>query len=68
MFTHGYVPYKLMKTIIVPVIKDKKGLVTDKDNYRPIAITRVVSKILELILLELLQNELGTACQEKARY
>ena len=41
-FTHVYVPYKLMETIIVPIIKDKKGLFTDKDNYCPMAITSVV--------------------------
>ena len=44
MFTHGYVPYKRIETIIVliitisvPIIKDKKGLVTDMDSYHPIA-------------------------------
>ena len=34
--------YKLMETIIVPIIKDKNGLVSYKDNYCPIAITSVV--------------------------
>ena len=41
MFSHGYVPSILMETIIFPFIKDKKGLVTDKNNYRPIAITSI---------------------------
>ena len=45
------------------LIKDKKRLVTDKDNYRPIGITSIVSKIVELVL-ERLQNELGTACNQ----
>ena len=62
MLTHGYVPSKRMK--IVPSIKDKKGHVTDKDNYHPITITSVVSKLVELILLECLQNELGTTCNQ----
>ena len=48
MFSHGYLPSKLMETIIIPIIKDKKGLVTDKDNYRPVAVTSVVSKIIEV--------------------
>jgi exonuclease III len=64
MFSHGYVPQKLMQTLIIPIIKDKKGLVTDKDNYRPIAITSVVSKLVELILLERMQNELSTVCNQ----
>ena len=41
MFMHNYLPSKLMETIVVPMIKDKKGLVTDKNNYRPIAVTGV---------------------------
>ena len=56
MFTHGYVPSKCMETIIVLIIKDNQGLITDKDNYCSIAITSEVSQIVELILLEFLQN------------
>ena len=44
-FLYNYLPCKLMETIIVPIIKNKKGLITDKDNYRPIAMTSDVSKI-----------------------
>jgi len=43
-FLHNYLPCKLMETIIVPI--------TDKDYYRPIAFTSVVSKILEFLLLD----------------
>ena len=32
----------------------------DKDNYRPVAVTSVVSKIIELILLVGLHDKLGT--------
>ena len=53
-----------METIIVPIIKDKKGLVTDKDNYRPIAVTSVLSKLIELVLLERMNLNLGTACNQ----
>ena len=52
MFPHNYLPCMLVETNIVPIIKNKKALITDKDNYRPIAITSVVSKILELLLLD----------------
>ena len=63
MLSHGYVPSKLMETIIVPIIKDKNGLVTDKDNYRPIAITSVCSKLLELVILnKISDNFLTTDC------
>ena len=41
-----------MYTSIVPVVKDKKGDLCNKDNYRPIAITSVFSKVFELVILD----------------
>ena len=64
MFSHGYLPDELMQTIVIPIIKDKKGLMTDKNNYRPIAITTVLSKIIELILLDRLELELKTVSNQ----
>ena len=52
MFMHGYIPPTLMDTIIIPLVKDNKGDITDRDNYRPIALTCVSSKILELLILD----------------
>jgi len=57
-------PPKLMEMIIIPIIKNKKGLVMDKDNYRPVAVTSVVSKIIELILLDRLHDKLGIVCNQ----
>ena len=48
---HGFLPDLLISTTLIPIVKDKKGNLLDKDNYRPIAITSVVSKLLELIVL-----------------
>ena len=39
----GYIPSKFMEAIIVPIVKDKKGLITDKDNYHTVTITSVAS-------------------------
>ena len=65
MFLHNYLPCKLMEAIIVLlIIKNKNGLITDKDSYRPIAITNVVSKILELLLLDRLQFQLETSSNQ----
>ena len=61
MLAHGYMPKSLMETLIVPIVKDKKASVTSKDNYRPIAITSVASKILELALLENMKTHLATS-------
>ena len=49
-----------MFTLIIPLLKDKKGDITSKDNYRPIAITSIFSKVMELILLSRYKDLLCT--------
>ncbi len=61
MIKHGYLPEAFMDTLIVPLIKDKKGDLSSTDNYRPIALTSVVSKVLELVLLERCRSNLETS-------
>ena len=41
-----------MKTTIIPLVKNKAGDCSDANNYRPIAIVTIMSKIFELILFE----------------
>ena len=41
MILHGHVPQWFMYTIIAPILKDKKGRITEADNDRPIALTSV---------------------------
>ena len=60
MISHGHVPSVFSDTILVPIIKDKKGNISDVNNYRPIALTSVASKILEKILLIRLHDYLYT--------
>ena len=50
-----------METTIGPIIVIKKGLITDKYNYRSIAITRVVFKILVTLLSNRVQFQLETS-------
>ena len=52
MIIHSFMPDSIMDTILVPLVKDKKCSLSDSDNYRPLAITCVASKILELLILE----------------
>ena len=49
-----------MKTIIIPLVKNKSGDLSDVNNYRPIALVTVVSKFFENILLELMEPYLST--------
>ena len=61
---HGLLPDSMLSVTLVPVIKDKVGMVGSVDNYRPIALASVVSKVLEEILLERLTQYLGTTCTQ----
>ena len=43
-------PDAFMKTSIIPILKNKNGDTSAKNNYRPIAIVTAMSKIFELCL------------------
>ena len=60
MLTHGHMPSALMKTAIVPILKNRQGDTSDK-NYRPIAIVTARSKILELCIMTLIVTHLVTS-------
>ncbi|CAK1582534.1 unnamed protein product [Parnassius mnemosyne] len=47
---HSYLPHDLMRTIVVPIIKNKTGDVGDKCNYRPISLATIMAKILDSLL------------------
>ena len=57
---HGYVPDRFGEGIIVPIIKDKSGNQNDVNNYRGITLTSVISKLFELIILEICKEYLVT--------
>ena len=58
---HGYLPNDFMKTVIVPLVKNKTGDTSDVNNYRHIALVTIASKIFENILLDILQPYLYTS-------
>lgn len=45
--SHSYLPPDLMKTVVVPIVKDKTGDVADKNNYRPISLATVAAKVFD---------------------
>lgn len=59
-FTHGFLPESMLSVVLVPVIKDKAGKISSKDNYRPIALASVFSKIIEVIILGRIEKYLAT--------
>ena len=48
---HGNVPYFLLLCSLVPLVKDPIGDITSSDNYRGIAISSLILKILDWIVL-----------------
>ena len=41
----------MLDTTLTPIVKTKTGDVTDKNNYRPIAVFTYMSKVMELLIL-----------------
>ena len=58
--THGFIPNRCIASVITPVVKSNKNSVRDVDNYRPIALPSIFSKLFELILLKYLESFLRT--------
>ena len=53
-----------MSVVLVPIIKDKTAKINDKNNYRPIAIASIISKVFEIILLDRLSDVVNTNCNQ----
>ena len=53
-------PQSMINSIIVPFVINKCGNLTDKNNYRPTALSSITSKVFEHIILLLLREYLWT--------
>ena len=60
MLNHSHLPDGLAHSLLVPLLKDKSGKIDDQANYRAIALSTTLSKVLELILVERLKPYLST--------
>ena len=62
MFKHSYLPSAMLDSVIIPLVKNKCGDLSDTStcNYRPIAISCIVSKILENVILQRIKEYLWT--------
>lgn len=40
----------MLKTIVVPIVKNKTGDVSDKANYRPMSLATILAKVLDGLL------------------
>ena len=57
-FRHCYIPTELLKGEITPILKDKKGSISDSNNYRPVMQSSCILKIFESHLLDFLSEKL----------
>ena len=64
MFIHNFIPENMLDTIIVPLIKDKNEDLQDVNNYRPLALTSILSKLLEFLILNMYSHLLKTTCNQ----
>ena len=60
MFRHSYLPVSMLDSVVVPLVKNKNGDLSDKNNYRPIALSSTISKVFENIILHRLEEYLWT--------
>ncbi|XP_045448694.1 uncharacterized protein LOC123657160 [Melitaea cinxia] len=47
---HSYLPPNLMKTVVVPIVKNKTGDSANSSNYRPISLATIITKVLDSVL------------------
>ena len=50
LLIHAYLPDAIMTMSIIPILKNKNGDTSAKNNYRPMAILVAMSKVFELCL------------------
>ena len=61
ILVHTYVPDDMIRVVLVPLLKSKSGLITDSNNYRPIALANIFSKLLEHVILSRCEVYLTTS-------
>ena len=59
LLIHGHVPVFLLLATLVPIIKDKLGSISSSKNYRSIALSSQILKLLDWIILLLFGESLG---------
>ena len=57
---HGFVPNSFGSGVSIPLVKDKTGSLNDMDNYGGITLSPIISKLLEMTVLEICNEFLTT--------
>ena len=56
---HGHISSVLLLATLVPIVKDKLGNICSSDNYRSIAISSLILKIFDWVIILLYGDKLG---------
>lgn len=56
---HSFLLDDLMKTLVVPVIKNKTGDASDTNNYRPISLATIIAKVLDRVLNRIINENIA---------
>ena len=51
MWTHNYVPCSMLTSTIIPIPKNRRKSLNDIDNYRAIALSSILGKLLDWVIL-----------------
>ena len=60
LISHGFLRESMLSVVLVPVIQDKAGKIYYTDNYRHIALASVISKLVEVIMLDIIEVHINT--------
>ena len=63
MITHGYIPNALSLSTMIPIVNNKHGDISSIDNYRAIALSNILGKLLDRIIINSQQTPLITSFQ-----
>ena len=61
---YGVMPQACIETTLVPIYKNNKSNIHDKNNYRPIALATVISKLFEHFILQQISPFLTTSSDQ----
>ena len=68
MINHGYAPDTSLQANMIPIPKGARANVTDSNMYRSIAISSIMSKILDNVIIEQQQFALSTSAYQLYKY
>ena len=61
MIHHGYASPNLRISTIIPIVKNKKASINDSSNYRGIALSSMLSKLVDIIIIKKQSKHLNSS-------